>query len=125
MIQVTQQQRDNALYARDVMWPAIKPEQVIDELGRWRCGSQACFGGHYAANPHFMEQGVSPSPMGGAPRLSNGVNSYFEATDKTFGCVELVEPRGDMRCDCSFEGTDHELVTHRLNWLIENSEVVA
>lgn len=35
MLKVTQQQRDNALYALNVMWPAVPPQAVAPALECW------------------------------------------------------------------------------------------
>lgn len=129
MIRVTKQQRANAIEARDVMWPSVPPENVIPELASWRrgrrgrpdCGSVACFGGWCAWWPSFRAQGVRSNAFG-APVFRGD----FGASSTLFGSSDLFVPRGSSSSDvhAPYRCTDHELVTYRLNWLIENSEVI-
>ena len=129
-IQVTAQQRANALEARDVMWPSVPPENVDPKLHTWRCqgkshtppdcGTVACFGGWAEWWPEFrLRAGISPSrgDMGWG-QVSELFGPYDEARN-------LLDERGGHPADWGFDGTDHELVTNRLNWLIANSEVIA
>ena len=129
MIEVTQQQRDNALYARDVMWPAVPAALVVSELSRWRCGTQACFGGHVAKTPYFQEQGVIADDDE-APWMDDCVD-FMEVADKLFGHPHTFNSRS-YGPEEDFDGvaklkasnlTDHELVTARLNFIINNSTV--
>ena len=129
MIQVTQQQRDNALDALNNMWPSVPPENVYPGLNAWvrdagqpNCGTVACFGGWCAWWPAFRDQGVVASASSGAPTI---LGRHFGVASDLFGNYDLFHPRGEHEADMGFEGNDHELVTHRLKWLIENSEVVA
>ena len=132
MIRVTKQQRANAIEARDVMWPSVPPENVEPALAAWRrhgsgkpsCGTVACFGGWCAWWPGFRAQGVRADELG-APTFGNSAMPS-EASCQLFGLSEMFRSRGGSGIDrqASYELTDHELVTHRLNWLIENSEVI-
>jgi len=36
----------------------VKPAEVIESLGAWHCGTQACFGGHLVTWPEFQAMGV-------------------------------------------------------------------
>ncbi|MET3916862.1 hypothetical protein ABID97_003644 [Variovorax sp. OAS795] len=76
--------------------------------------------------PAFVAQGVyvgthgapfdsDPAAFGGTSRL---------ADESLFGANFLFSPRGNPTCDADFDGNDHELVSHRLRWLIANSTVV-
>lgn len=131
MIRVTKQQRANAIEARDVMWPSVPPENVMPELGSWRrggrgkptCGTVACFGGWCAWWPPFREQGIGCN-WAGAPTTQNP--HVMAADEQLFGEREMFSIRGYCPADAtaSKSCTDHELVTHRLNWLIANSEVI-
>lgn len=132
-IVVTAQQRANAIEARDVMWPSVPPENVAPNLSIWRrdkggpkkrpdCGSVACFGGWCAAWPPFVKQGVR-TDISGAP-MHGKEESVWLASAHLFG-EYIFDMRGDYPPDREFTGSDHELVTHRLNWLIENSVVQA
>jgi hypothetical protein len=132
-VKVAQQQRDNALGARYEMWPGIPPENVAPRLGVFQrapvkpkanCGTVACFGGFCALWPPFKKQGIKCG-IDGAPAFKDGVDDGLasHAALRLFGHYHLFYPRGGMRCDEGFVGTDHELVTHRLDWLLANSEV--
>lgn len=48
----------NAELAHTLWLERVKPEQVIKSLAYYKCGTQACFGGHLATWPEFQEQGV-------------------------------------------------------------------
>lgn len=130
MIEVTQQQRDNALDALHIMWPSVPPRNVYPRLTRWAkdtngapsCGAVACFGGWCAWWPAFQAQGVRATPFG--PRMDAGEEWGDAVAHFLFGDRRLFWPRGAAG-DIKFEGTDHELVTHRLQELIKNSEVAA
>lgn len=126
-IKVTAQQRANAIEARDVMWPSVPPENVALDLREWRkedlwsqppnCGSVACFGGWCGWWPSFFEQAGERTNWNALEKL---FHPRFDDVHSS-----IFELRGTFPSDDSFQGTDHELVTHRLNWLIENSEVVS
>lgn len=134
-IRVTQQQRDNAHEALNVMWPSVPPQNVIKDLGAWRekpdkpldCGAAACFGGWCAVWPPFVAQGVTKGEFSGMPLAPGG--AYLEAAEFLFGHDRMFYARrlsAVEHIDKSFSGgTDHELITHRLKWLIENSEVIS
>ncbi len=130
MIQVTRQQRDNALDALNNMWPSVPPENVAIQLRKWReddtatmpdCGTVACFGGWCAWWPAFRAQGVVA--------VGPGAPSHFPSGDSVahvlFGDYRIFYRRYHHESDSMFKGTDHELVTRRLKWLIKNSEVIA
>lgn len=148
LIEVTQQQRDNAVEALTTMWPSVPPENVSERLSSWRnpnrpmearepptCGSAACFGGWCAWWPTFRAQGVRAQRSGfpiGAPCNINGRGDHARSptgvSELLFGCHDMFYARDSARADRAFTkkgGSDHELVTHRLQWLIENSEVVS
>ena len=115
---VTQLQRDNALYARHVMWPKIQPEAVVPGLVTWRCGTQACFGGFVDASdrPRIQLDPDWPDYRSLLPE---------EVSKRLFGVSWLFTHRNLFYyTDRNFDGTDHALVAHRLDWLIENSEVI-
>lgn len=146
-IQVTARQRANAIEARDIMWPSVPPENVYPKLGWYRkdpgvpthnsigirgneiyilkppsCETLACFSGWCAWWPPYHRQGVQSSIVGSAVIPEN--NSSLYATYTLFGDCDLSSCRDGHVADREFKGTDHELVTHRLNWLIKNSEVI-
>lgn len=129
-IKVTAKQRENAHEALR-MWATVPPENVYPELSYWRmdrsnappeCGTVACFGGWCAWWPEFARQGVKVGAFGWPTitrREGYGTAGYL------FGAEQLFYPRASgCAADRVFAGTDHELVTHRLNWLIANSEVI-
>lgn len=143
MIIVSKQQRANALEARDVMWPSIPPENVARRLEYWfcdpstpwdvalaevrsppgGCGTTACFGGWCALWPAFRAQGLRNDDAGAPFMVGPGMAGENPST-MLFGDSLLFVRRGSYaRSDHLFSGTDHALVTRRLDALIRNSEV--
>lgn len=39
-------------------WKTVDPASVVEDLEVWRCGTQACFGGHLSTWPEFQELGL-------------------------------------------------------------------
>lgn len=130
---VTAQQRANAIEARDVMWPSVPIQNVVKRLGTWRegrtldaqtppdCGTVACFGGWCAWWPAYRNQGILADSVG-APVTKYG-DWASAASWQLFGDPTLFSARGACHSDRDFKGSDHALVTNRLNWLIRNSKV--
>lgn len=135
---VTQQQRDNLLDALNNLWPSVPPENVVRRLAVFRsdrrldgttvaryedqpdCNTLACFGGWCVAWPNFMAQGLYSS-LGAPIMLGGGVS----ADEQLFGVAGLFSVRGCFGEDLRFGAvSDHEVVTHRLKWAIDNSVVV-
>ena len=116
----TPQQRANTLEALNVMWPGVDPAEVAPDLGRWRCGTTACFGGWCAVWPAFKDQGMSAG-VDGTPMLNGEYDICADGV--LFGDASIWCSRGQHDADINFEHTDHEAVTHRLQWLLDNSEV--
>jgi hypothetical protein len=131
MIRVTQKQRDNLLEALNVMWPSVPEANVSVCLRDWRrgaadgppdCGTVACFGGWTEAWPPFRAQ-IAPRP----PRWDfdwHDLSALYGPPDLS-AIQYLFTVRGFHVADADFSGTDHALVTNRLNWLLANSEVIA
>lgn len=133
LYKITRQQHENLLDALLNMWPSVPPENVYPSLNDWRdtsdtCGNKkpscqtvACFGGWCAWWPAFRRQGVRAMDCG-APvtpdgRTADGVSRLL------FGCGDLFCCRGIHSSDGGFRGTDHELVTNRLKFVLRNCEV--
>ena len=132
LIAQTKQQRYNTLDALHVMWPSVPPENVYPGLEDWRkfegvtppdCGTVCCFGGWCAWWPPFNKQGVQADPDGCCYPTTQDNGNALKASTLLFGNPFMFEPVGCHFADVYFAGTDHELVTHRLQWLLENSEV--
>ena len=133
-IKVTQQQRDNALLMLHKYWPSVPEANVVPQLSTWRygegrdepptCGTVACAGGWAAWIPEFRAQGVTAS-WDGSPETAEG--NAFDASEMLFGNKWMFASRSHEKWpnEKDFTGTDHELVTRRLEWLIANSEVEA
>ena len=69
-------------------WAEVSEEHVV--LEDWRCGSQACFGGHLATWDDFRAQGVGQSSFYGWPRLSNGIDTRpSDVSEFLFGSAEM------------------------------------
>lgn len=126
-IQVTAQQRANAIEARDVVWPSVPKKNVARGLGaftvgehsRTDCGTVACGGGWICRWPAFRAQGAGVDAegiptwngetyVGGLARGLFGVSTWL-----------LFDARRDNE-----RGTDHEVFARRLRVLIKNSVVV-
>jgi hypothetical protein len=133
---VTAQQRANALEALNVFWPSIKPAQVAHHLRFWRededeqdnyldqppgCGTVACFGGWLEWHTPFRSQLGLASDKGEVE--FEELLSLFGTTGNAGGFNIFAERNFGFPADFDFTGTDHELVSNRLRWLIENSEV--
>lgn len=135
-IEVTPQQRANALEALKVMWPSVPDENVYRELAWWRagashgapdCGTVACFGGWCAWWPAFQAQGIV-AHASGAPSTPSG-SGTFGTSQFLFGQEDMFAPRDGHPADKTaggdqYKGSDHALVLRRLRWLIRNSKVV-
>lgn len=133
---VTPQQRANALFARDVMWPSVPPANVVPKLAGWRyarskavsCQTRACFGGWVAVHPFFREQGVYAGESG--EPLMYGVVAPSRVAERLFGDWRLFSIRRGGFLDSFYdqepepEGiSDHEIVARRLEHLLANSIV--
>lgn len=126
----TPQQRANTLEALNVMWPSVPPKNVYRQLADFRegnrrtapdCGTVACFGGWCAWWPSFVDQGIKVG-CGGKPVIA-GFDWAADASKHLFSYPQMFAGRDGHPADKRFTGTDHELVTHRLQWLLDNSEV--
>ncbi|QFZ84557.1 hypothetical protein GFK26_18180 [Variovorax paradoxus] len=130
-IKVTPQQRANALEALNVMWPSVPPENVFPALRDWRgageefavppsCGTLACFGGWAEWWPEFRRQaGLAPDT--GTMTWGDVVELFGPPRHSQMDILPAM--RGGHPADEGFTGTDHELVSNRLRWIIQNSEV--
>ncbi len=122
-------QRNNTLYALHEMWPGVAPDKVVEKLSTWRrgggCGTTACFGGWVAVDPYFKAQGIWAN-LGGAP-MEPDVSRDRYADNLLFGDDNIFTVRGCHAADINFDrnGTDHALVTNRLQWLLDHSEVMS
>jgi hypothetical protein len=126
----TPQQRANTLEALNVMWPSVPAGNVEHALREWRskdeysgapptCGTTACFGGWVEWWPPFREQ-IGLSAKSGVMGWEDGQSLFHKSGSSSY---DMFAPRNCHAADYGFEGTDHELVTHRLQWLLDNSEV--
>ncbi len=124
-IKQTPQQRANTEYALHNWWPTVPPDEVIWRLGDWRsgCGTLACFGGHLAKSPHFRAMGVVDGLRGEPMLVEHPTLPTYAVSRHLFGDPELFVARGGSSADALCDGTDHEVVTNRLQWLLANSEV--
>jgi hypothetical protein len=129
-IKVTALQRANLIDAMSNMWPSVPEANVIPGLELWRggeetsrdkpgCGTTACFGGWAEWWPPFREQwDVAPNES-----VSWRTIVYLFGSPDICELDGLLSPRGGHVADAGFKGTDHALVTNRLQWLLDNSEV--
>lgn len=136
MFTITAKQHANLLEARDKLLPTLTEKDIYPRLERWcertgpvdsHCGSPACFGGWVARHKPFQSQGVITDGAG-APRMritgSNGIAPPHQVAATLFGCGTLFEPRcGYSVPDEGFQGSDLELIKHRIQWVLDNSQV--
>jgi len=104
---MTMQQLDNCKLALKLWLERVKPEQVVEGLRHYRCGTQACFGGHLATWPEFQVMGVAESEEG-VPWLGHRYRGQ-EVAGVLFGTEGLFSTRGRDE-----KGTDYEVVAQRL-----------
>lgn len=124
----TEQQNKNLSDWLNIHWPAVKPENVDDGLQVWtresECGAVHCFGGHVALNPDAQAQGAFLD--GGTPgiRTEDGFIHYgFSMGEMFFGVDGLFDARSKRGFDARHRDlTDHELVSARLKWALDNPE---
>jgi hypothetical protein len=98
------------------LWAETPPELVVPGLNLWKCGTQACFGGHLTTWPEFQAMGVVNA---GSEPYMQGVSVFHDSlplSDYLFGDLELFF--GRMPLERTW-GTDHEVVTRRLEHALE------
>lgn len=98
----------------------VKPKDVVRDLANWSCGTQACFGGHLATWPEFVEiAGVRT--FCGAPRNPSGVHSSYDYPDAwLLGDYTMFNTRGGHSADAGNDSvSDYELVIRRLDYRIK------
>ncbi len=137
LIEVTAQQRANAVEALTVMWPSVPEANVAPKLLEWRpsddalenrnspptCGTVACFGGWVECWPTFREQLELSGYFNDWDELLTLFGDGLEYTSEYGFRYDLFAIRGDHVADAHFTGSDHALVANRLRWLIANSFV--
>ena len=96
----------------------VKPDEVVPALGAWRCGTQACFGGHLATWPEFQAKGVrikdNGSPEMDVAEAASDVSYILFGNYALFSIREAWVPTQGLK--------DYELVIARLEWNIETLE---
>lgn len=102
----------------------VRPEIVIKDLRDWRCGTQACAGGHLATWPEFKAIGGAVTGLR-APFLqkelldgvfvgTNGVAEYLFRNRDLFSSVYFDEKYSDLN--------DYDLVIKRFEEQIKYLE---
>ncbi|WCD44248.1 hypothetical protein Lumi_109 [Xylophilus phage Lumi] len=98
----------NCCLALKLWQERVKADQVFPNLRRWRCGTQACFGGWVATWPEFQALGVDTyetddpgSNRSGKPYMVDG--SFF-LTD--YGLSQHLFGHRDMFCPSVEEDMD-------------------
>ena len=128
----TERQRANTIEALTVMMPSIPVANIFPKLASWidgegeipHCGTVACFGGWCAIYPPFVAQGVGRCRQDGQPFLLKRGYSTTEVSQHLFGNPNMFRMRGFFVHELD-SGTDHAIIMHRLQWLLDTSEVVA
>lgn len=111
MKDIKDQQIENLILAA-WRWSETKADRIIPRLCDWRCGTQACFGGHLVTWPEFADMGVRPysaeyqEPV--MPSLAEGLYSSSAVARELFGCGQMFFPR------IGEKGTDHAVIVNRL-----------
>lgn len=104
------QQIENCLLAL-WRWADVEPRHV--DLSDWKCGTQACFGGHLCAWPEFKQMGVEPYserfPEPNIPTLN--LMDADVVSHHLFGVNYLFYFRRPWRNE---HGDDHAIVVNRL-----------
>lgn len=124
-------QLENAEVALE-LWRTVLPEAVSPKLEKWRCGTQACFGGWLTKQEHFRSQGLRGSDFTGEPYLkSEAWTCPTTAARVLFGNYEIFFARGNTN-NCAWSAverdhsvSDHEVVIHRLQWQIAHLKMQA
>lgn len=135
-LKITKQHHANIVDALTNMLPSIPEANIIPRLEEWRrdpgpktqwnifpptCGTLACFGGWCLWWPRFRKQGLSVGYAGG-PIVPY---EMVTAAEKLFGDPDIFNRRGMHRADRHRAHlTDHAIIVNRLQWLLNNSEVV-
>ena len=125
--------RENCELALRLWKERVKPEQVVEGLRHYRCGTQACFGGHLATWPEFQAMGVR-CRVEGSPAITGlgstlGVSAHLFGTPYLFVARQVDEEHGDYTqyrypgapLDDP-EASDHEVITLRLKAQIRKLE---
>ncbi len=73
-------------------WNETPAKKVVPGLRAWRCGTQACFGGHLATWPEFRAQGVHVVSFSHEPAI--GLQLSDEVSEILFGAHTLFMPSG-------------------------------
>lgn len=92
------------------LWAEVPPECV--NLGSWRCGTHACFGGHLATWPEFQAVGVMATEEG-APTENRLPFDSSNVAHCLFGDWNLFYAKGHYPIDLSSD-THHETIVRRL-----------
>lgn len=111
-----------------VRWSKVSPAKVVPNLGKWHCGTQACFGGHLVTWEEFREMGVlrvkrsERQPVIPGLELA-GHRYHFQSRavgEHLFGHPDIFYSRDMTELDAGASGlSDHALVAHRLERQIE------
>ncbi len=95
-------------------WHDVLPMSVNLEM--WKCGTQACFGGHLTTWPEFQAMGIAADCVGG-PIMA----AYFspdKISQALFGGRYLFSYKGGCETDC-LPRSDHATIVNRLEAQIE------
>jgi hypothetical protein len=97
-------------------WNEVKPRQVVRELNNWRCGTQACFGGHLGKWSEFRRQGLCPT-AGGYPQMpSLGIIGSAGVARQLFGNYRMFNPIDfrDIDRDTPYRASAWTVVRNRI-----------
>ena len=98
------------------LWSEVPPACVIEGLHDWRCGTQACFGGHLAHWPEFKAKGVRAG-LDGRPTMAF-VDCAADISHHLFGDASMFAPLHAHRADNDLaymqHPPEHEVVANRL-----------
>jgi hypothetical protein len=96
-------------------WKKVKPSSV--NLEQWRCGTQACFGGHLATWESFKDMGVQATIHGNPYHPNIGMFRVHILSKYLFGNDAMFNVRtfDDGRRSAS----DYQVIVRRLERQIE------
>jgi hypothetical protein len=124
--QRTERQLQNCLLALLIWQQDVKPRHV--DLGDWKCGTKACFGGHLTTWPEFRAKGVRSDREASPPEEYAGMSRDWGNAPvlvdqngtkvATLPCTVASELFGDGSLFRSSDGEEgvshHQQVVNRL-----------
>jgi hypothetical protein len=103
-------QLHNAILARELWQERVSEDEV--DLGHWKCGTQACFGGHLGMWPEFRNLPGALQESWGTP--------HFEDPNAKVDIILFGELMFYAEQPSENGKRQHDIITARLDWVIES-----